>query len=231
MTSQQSVDIKVSGRKPGKGSSRTLRSSKLVPAVVYGPKTGNLPFCLSEVEADRYSKHKFDNIIFTLKSDDPKLNNLKVLRKDFAVHPLSRRPIHFDFYAIDLTQEVTIKVELRFDGKPIGAAAGGVFNVIRRDVEIRCLPGNIPDSIPVDVSGLALGESIHVADLKLPPDITIITDGSDTLATCAVVKEETAPAAAVGATEAAAGAVPAAGGAAAAPAGGAGSSQAGDKKG
>ena len=76
-----------------------------------------------------------------------------------------------------------------------------------------------------------MGESIHVADLKLPPDITIITDGSDTLATCAVVKEETAPAAAVGATEAAAGAVPAAGGAAAAPAGGAGSSQAGDKKG
>lgn len=230
MTSQQSVDIKVSGRKPGKGSSRSLRSSKLVPAVVYGPKTGNLPFCLSEVEAERYSKHRFDNIIFTLKSDDPKLNNLKVLRKDFAVHPLSRRPIHFDFYAIDLTKEVTIKVELRFDGKPIGAAGGGVLNIIRRDVEIRCLPGNIPDSLPVDVSGLGLGESIHVADLKLPPDITIITDGSDTLATCAVVKEETAPAAVAGATEAAAGAVPAAGGAAA-PAGGGGSPQAGDKKG
>lgn len=230
MTSQQSVDIKVSGRTPGKGSSRTLRGSKLVPAVVYGPKTANLPFCLSEVEADRYSKHKFDNVIFTLKSDDPKLNNLKVLRKDFAVHPLSRRPIHFDFYAIDLTQEVTIKVELRFDGKPIGTAGGGVFNVIRRDVEIRCLPGNIPDAIPVDVSGLALGESIHVTDLKLPPNVTIITDGSDTIATCSIVKEEAAPATVAATETAAAGAAPAAGGGGA-PASGGGSSQTGDKKG
>lgn len=192
MVSQQSIEIAVVNRAPGKGSSRSLRKGKMVPAVVYGPKTPSSTFSFSEIEADKYSKHKFDNVIFTLKSDDPQLNNLRVLRKDFDIHPLSRRPIHFDFYAIDMTQKVTVDVELRFEGKPLGVAEGGLLNIIRREVEIRCLPSDIPDSILVDVTQLGLGESIHVSELKLPTEIEMITDGSDTLATCATVKEEPA---------------------------------------
>lgn len=192
MTNQQSLEINVSPRTPGKGKARSLRSTKMVPAIVYGPKISGASFSFSEIEADKYSKHKFDNVIFTLKSEDPKLNNLRVLRKDFDVHPLSRRPIHFDFYAIDMTAEVTVDVELRFEGKPAGAAEGGLLNIVRRDVEISCLPGNIPEFISVDVSELGLGESIHVSDLKLPPSVEMVTNSTDTLATCAVVKEEVA---------------------------------------
>ena len=191
MSSQESVEIKVVERKPGKGISRSLRTSKMVPAVVYGPKTTNTVFSFSEVEADKYSKRKYDNIIFTLKSDHPQLNNLRVLRKDYDLHPVTRRPIHFDFYAIDMTKKVTVSVELRFEGKAAGVAEGGLINIIRRNIEIHCLPSDIPEAITVDVSNLGLDQSLHVSDLKVPEHLEVFTEEKETIVTCAIVKEET----------------------------------------
>lgn len=218
MTTQDSVEINVTSRTQGKGNSRQLRLNKMIPGVVYGPKIENLNFYFGEVEADKYSKHKYDNVIFVLKSDDSKLNNLKVLRKDFDVHPLSRRPIHFDFYALDMTQEVRVNVELRFEGKPAGAQDGGLLNVVRRDIEVDCMPGDIPEFFSVDVSGLGLDESIHASDLTLPSTVKMVTEETATLVTCAAAREE-APAE-TGGEAAAEGAAPAEGAAEAPPAGG-----------
>jgi len=190
MTSQEPTTIEVTPRKPGKGNSRQLRLKKMIPAVVYGPKRENLTFSFGEVEANKYSKHKYDNVIFQLKSNDSKLNNLKVLRKSFDVHPLTRRPTHFDFYELDMTQTVRVTVALVFEGKLAGAMEGGLLNVARRDIEVDCMPDNIPESFTVDVSQLDLGESLHASDLKLPESVKMITDSSETLATCAEVKEE-----------------------------------------
>lgn len=190
MTNEESVEITVTDRKPGKGSSRQLRMKQMIPAVVYGPNMDNLNFCFGEIEAVKYSKHKYDNVIFKLKSDNSKLNNLKVLRKTFTVHPLTRRPTHFDFFALDMTQEVRVTVALDFTGKPAGAQEGGVLNIVRRDIEVDCMPDNIPESFTVDVSELGLDASLHASDLKLPDTVKMVTSGSETLATCAEVKEE-----------------------------------------
>jgi len=190
---------------------------------------------LAENDAIRFSKRAFENTIFTLKSSDKGLDGVKVLRKAIAIHPLSRKPIHLDFYALDMSKTVRVNVELRFSGKSLGVADGGVFNTVRRDVEVECLPTAIPEFFDVDVSNLGLNESMHVSDVKFPEGLKLVTSPQETIATVAMVEEivaqvvtpdpalaAAAPAAGAAGAPAAPGAAPAAG--AAAPAAG------GDKK-
>ena len=108
-------------RNTGKSTNRRLRREKRVPAVVYGPKVKNIEFSLEEKEMVKYLKSKFENTIFKLTSDDKNLNGLKVLRKSTDIHPVTRRPTHIDFYALDLAAKVQVTVEVRFDGEAIGA--------------------------------------------------------------------------------------------------------------
>lgn len=209
-TKQDNLQINVSLRKPGKHFSRSMRTQRIVPAVVYGPKVENYNISLSEVDALRYSSHGYENSIFTLTSSDAKINGLKVLKKTTDIHPVSRRPVHMDFFAPDMTQEVRVHVELRFIGKPEGVKEGGVFSAIRRDIEVECLPTEIPEFFEVDVSHLQLDESLHVSDLKLPESIKLITSSKETIASVAEVSEEAeSPTPAEGGTEATAAATPA----------------------
>ena len=206
MTTQENITLEAFPRQSGKGQARSLRRDKDTPAVVYGPKVNGLPFSLLEKEVVKYSKHHFENTIFTLKSSDPKLNGLRVLRKAIDVHPVSRRPMHVDFIAPDMTKEVRVNLELRFEGKAKGTLEGGVVNIIKRDIEVECLPTAIPEFISVDISHLDVDGSIHVSDLSIPPGVELITAGDETVVTCAVVAEEPAtPAAGAPAEGAAAG--------------------------
>lgn len=220
---QQNLTIEVNARQAGKHHSRGLRLKKNIPAVVYGPKTKPLNFTLPELDAVRYSKRGFENTIFTLKSTDKALDGIKVLRKAMAIHPLSRRPIHLDFYALDMSKTVRVNVELRFAGKALGIGDGGIVNTVRRDVEVEVLPTAIPDFFEVDITGLGLNESMHVSDVNIPEGVKLITSPQETIATCSIVEEIVAAPTAAAAADAAPGAAPAAGAAApgAAPAAGA----------
>ncbi len=211
---QQQISIDVNSRQAGDHVSR-LRRSKAVPGVVYGPKITNMVLSLAENDAVRYSRHNYENAIFTLKSTDGQLNGLKVLKKAVTFHPVTRKPIHIDFFAPDMTKTIRVSVDLRFEGKPAGLADGGIFNAVRREIEIECLPTEIPDSISVDVTGIGIDESLHVSDIKIPDGIKLITSREETVATVSVVAEEViaAPVVAAGDATAAAGA-PAAPGAA-----------------
>lgn len=219
---QQEYPIEVSVRQAGKKLS-AMRQSKIVPAVVYGPKIKNITISFAENDAVRYNKHGYENSIFTFKSTDKDLNGLKVLKKAVSIHPVSRRPVHFDFFAPDMTKAVRVSVELRFEGKAIGTTEGGIFNTVRRDIEIECLPTAIPSFIAVDISNLGVDDSMHVSDIQIPAGIKLITSIEETIATVAVVKEEAAATPVAAAADAAAPAAGAAapGAAAAAPAAGA----------
>ena len=91
-----------------------------------------------------------------------------------------------------MDQTVRVPVEVIFEGKPEGLRDGGVLNISRRDVEVECLPSNIPHNLTIDVSGLKLNENIHVSDLIIPEGVKLITSGTETLAVCAQPKEEAA---------------------------------------
>lgn len=212
MSSNKNLTISAQPRNPGKGTSRGLRDNRMIPAVVYGPKTENFSFSIPEIDAVRYSKHGFENTIFTLQSDDSKINGLKVLTKEVDIHPVSRRPVHMDFFAPDMTQTVRVEVEVRLVGKAAGVQDGGLVSLIKREVEIECLPLEIPEYFELDISELQLDESMHVSDIKFPEGVKVITGMKETIVSCAEVEEQTttpAPAAAEGATAEAA--APAAG--------------------
>jgi large subunit ribosomal protein L25 len=131
-----------------------------------------------------------------------------------------------------MTKAVRVNVELRFVGKALGVGEGGVFSAARRDVEIECLPTEIPEFFEVDVSNIGLNQSMHVSDVNFPSNVKLITSPGETIATVAIVEEVVAAAPEAAAAPGAEGAAaPAAGGTAApgaAPA--AGAAAAGEKK-
>lgn len=206
------IVIPVKARDTGKHASRSSRTAGQVPGVVYGPKTKPLNVLAEEKLIAKYTGRKFEATIFNLTSDDSGLNNISVLLRDVQVHPVTRRPVHLDFYALDMSQNITVSIGLRFEGKPVGLSEGGVFEVIVRQIEIECKPNEIPEEIVVDVSGMNVGEALHVSDVKVPAGMKVKSQSTLTLATVSVPKEE---AAATPAADAAAAAAPAAGGKAA----------------
>lgn len=210
---QQQINLNANIRNAGKHVARTLRKEERIPAVVYGPKTKSVSIDIAKLDAVRASKHGFENTFFTLQSEDKSLNGLKVMRKAVEIHPVSRAPIHLDFFAPDMTQAVRVNVEIRFTGRAEGVKSGGIFNTVRRDVEVECLPLEIPEFFEVDVTNLNLDESMHVSDIKFPENVKLITSPEETIANVAMVKEEVAAPVAAAPAEGAA-AAPAAGAAA-----------------
>lgn len=183
--------LKATIRKTGKHNSRSLRSNKMIPAVIYGPKNDNLNISINEVAAVKYfSDAQYDNVIFTIDSEDKEINNIQILKKDFARHPVSRRPVHIDFYAPDMTQTVKVNVELRFTGKSAGVTEGGILQEIKRDIEIECLPTEIPEFFEIDVTELKMGETMHVSNVPTSEKYKIITPSEESIVSVIETKAE-----------------------------------------
>jgi large subunit ribosomal protein L25 len=211
---KEKIELTVSPRSAGKHHSRQSRGEGMIPAVIYGPKTEPMNVLAVENQIKKYQGRKFESSIFTLKSDDKKTNGVAVILRDIQVHPVTRRPLHIDFYAPDMTKPVRVNVELRLEGKPAGLAEGGVLEHLLRELEIEVLPLEIPEFIAADVSGLGLGDALHVSDLKLGKGIRLVSLPTLTIATVAVPKEESAAPTPAAAAPAAGAAAPAAGAAA-----------------
>jgi large subunit ribosomal protein L25 len=206
----QRVELNVEARQTGKANSRALRARRMIPAVIYGSiEPQNL--AIDESSVVRYNTSAFENALFTLKSKDGKVNSSVALMKEVVVHPVTRKPVHVDLLALDLKKPVRVSVEVKLEGKPAGLAEGGLLNAVTRQVEIECLPTDIPENIVADISHMGVGDALHVSDLKLPASIKMISSLELTVAVVNLfVEEVAAPVAA--ATDAAA---PAAAGAAA----------------
>lgn len=209
---QQDITLEVSTRKAGKSACRKLRRKENIPGIIYGAGKKNVPLFAEEKWVRKYASQAFENAIITLKSDDSSLNGTKVLFKEVIVQPVSRRPLHFDFLAIDMNKEVRVMVELRFEGKAEGTKEGGTLQPIVRQIEVECLPKDIPDFIAVDVSPLHIGQALHIKEITLPAGVRATSVEDIALVTVTVIKEEevTPQAAAADAAAPAAGATPAA---------------------
>jgi large subunit ribosomal protein L25 len=204
---KERIELSADVRTTGKANSRALRREGKVPAIVYGAHK-NANFFVEEKAIKKYNTRAFENALYTLKSTSSDLNGVVVLMKDVTVHALSQRPTHVDFYAIDLKKPIRVFVEVRLEGKPIGLSEGGLLNVVTREVEVECLPTEIPEAILVDVTDLGIGQAVHVSDLKVSGGAKIISLGHLTVA---VVNKEDEKAAATEAAPAATAAAPAAG--------------------
>jgi len=186
----QRFDLPVEVRKTGKHWARSLRKQRYVPAVVYGAVKENLYVSIDENTILKYRARAYENSLFNLKFKDNTIKDeIVVILKDIQKHPVTHRPEHVDLLAIDLKKPVRLEIEVRVEGKPIGLADGGLLTVVNRSIEIECLPTNIPDAIVADVSNLGVGDSLHVSDLTLPPDIRLISAPDMTIAVVNVQEE------------------------------------------
>ena len=168
----------------GKGASRALRREGRVPAVVYGGKEEPLAIHVEAKELVRQlNTGHFTNSIVMIEVGGKKL---RTLPKDVAWHPVSDRPLHVDFLRLAKDAKITVAVPVVFtneDARP-GLKKGGVLNVVRHDLELVCESDNIPDEIVLDVTGLDVGDSIHISHVTLPEgSVSAITDRDFTIAT------------------------------------------------
>ena len=168
----------------GKGASRALRREGRVPAVVYGGKEDPLTVHVEEKELRRQlgTGHFFNSVV------EVEVGGKKVrtLPKDVAFHPVTDRPLHVDFLRISKDAKVHVNVPVVFineEASP-GLKKGGVLNVVRHDLDLVCESDKIPTDITIDVTGLDIGDSIHISAVKLPKGAESgITDRDFTIAT------------------------------------------------
>ena len=196
----------------GKGASRRLRHEERVPGVLYGAGRPTQNIALDQKELSLHLKHEaFHASILTLNLEGEKQ---QVLLRDIQMHPWRSAVLHVDFQRVAKDRKIHMKVPLHFinaDLSPGVKTSGGTINHVMTELDILCLPDDLPNYIEVDLSNLELGHSIHISDLKLPPGVvsTQLRAGYDAVvATVVVPKVDVEPeveAAAV-ATEAAVGA-------------------------
>ncbi len=189
------LELKASERKTtGKGPARALRRQGLVPAVLYGPKTESISLTISSFDLDMmYKQSGSEHVILNLIIGDDGTRNKTAMIKELQTVPVTSEYLHVDFFEISLEQEVVLKVAVELTGKSIGVERGGLFQLVRHNLEISCLPGDIPDRIEVDMSDLDIGDSVHVEDIQLGEKIKLLYDSNFTVATVvapAVEKEE-----------------------------------------
>jgi large subunit ribosomal protein L25 len=208
----------------GKGASRRLRRTDKVPAILYGSSEPPASIQLEHNTVWLASQNEwFYSAILDLKLDG---KTQRVLLRDLQRHPFKAQLLHIDFQRVDENKAIRIRVPLHFlnqEKSPAGKMSGVLISHAMNDVEISCLPKDLPEYIEVDLSALALGDIVHLSDLKPPsgveiPELRLGKEHDAAVVTAQEIKEEVEVAPVVeGEAAAAAGAAPAAGAPAAAP--------------
>jgi len=103
--------------------------------------------------------------------------------KELQINPVKRHYLHVDFFEVAMDEEITIPIPITLIGEAEGVKIGGVLQQVRRELEIRCLPSQIPDNVEIDVSSLHIGDSVHLGDIQLPPGTKALEDADLTIAT------------------------------------------------
>ncbi len=167
----------------GKGPARRIRQQGKIPAIIYGPGREPAPVVVDPKQVIKILHTPTGkNTILTLKSSEPELEGRKVLIRDYQIDPITDELIHIDLMEVKEDRPVRVLVPIQLVGKPVGAEKGGTLEEHIRQLEIVCLPSQIPEVIKIDVSELDLGDSIHIRDLKLE-GIKVLTEGHLAVAT------------------------------------------------
>ncbi len=193
----ETIEIQVEPREAGaKGKAKQLRREGNLPGIFYGPKAESVPLKLNRKDfLSRVAGVEGSHLI-RIKSSSPLLAERVALVKEMQFHPVTGEVLHADFYEVDLTAKIRVKVPLHFVGKAEGVVRGGILQPVVREIEVECLPMNIPEYFDVEVSSLDIGDSLHVKDLPMPEGVTAIYESNFTLVTVVPPTVEEAPVAA-----------------------------------
>jgi len=173
----------------GRGANRRLRRSGRAPGVVYGGSTSPQPIELDHNALMHALRNEaFHSSILTLKLDG---QTQQVLLRDVQMHPFKREILHVDFQRVDANRRIHMKVPLHFingENSPAVKLSGAIISHVATDLDVWCLPKDLPSFIEIDLSELTLNQSIHVSNLKLPAGVTAVTHGgTDPVVATAVI--------------------------------------------
>ena len=178
----------------GRNAVKKIKQAGFVPAVIYGAKDPARNLQINEREVSRLLGHTSSESVLVevrIQGGDTKT----ALIQEVQHHPVTGAIMHLDLHAVSMDELLTAEVAVETVGEAAGVKTGGVLEVILRTLEIECLPGDLPETITVDVSALEIGDAIHVGALALPKGVTVLNDASLTVVSVAAptVVEETAP--------------------------------------
>ena len=181
----------------GKGVAKRLRSEGKLPAVVYGHKTDPIALTIDSKQllkliVEGKSEHKLFGL--SIEGNGKPIEKI-VMIKELQIGPLKRNFLHVDFFEVAMDEEITLSLVIKLVGEAPGVEMGGMLQQVRRDIEIKCLPSQIPDTVEIDVSALNIGDSVHLNDIQLPEGIKVLDDADLTIATvlAPVVEKEVEP--------------------------------------
>lgn len=188
----------------GKGAARSLRRQGQVPAVIYGHGREPLPLSLNARDLDKMLGHiQAESTVIEVTVGG---QTAKTLIREIQRHPIKRQILHVDFQALVAGEKVTVNIPIVLNGIPEGVRLeGGVLDQTLRELEIECDPSDIPDHAELDVANMVIGDSLHVSDIKLPANVTVLDDPETSVAVLAapraVIEETPAVEAVEGAAE------------------------------
>jgi large subunit ribosomal protein L25 len=173
----------------GNGPARALRREGHVPAVLYGPSTEPQMLSVSAYDLDMtLKKGNISRAILSLAIDDQPSRIAMV--KELQQHPVTGDVLHLDLYEIDMARKIKVNVPISTTGKSKGIELGGMLQIIRRELEVLCLPNAIPETITIDITDLDIGDSVHVEDITFEGDVEIPHEVNYTVLTITTTKAE-----------------------------------------
>lgn len=161
----------------GKGTARKLRASGQVPAVLYGHGEKPRPLAVNAHDLGLLiAAVNVENTIVRLDIDGEGMQD--VLLREVQMHAYKPEALHVDFFHVNAKETLHVKIPVRLVGTPVGVHTdGGILDHVLYDLDVECLPGNIPDGVEIDVSNLALGESVRVGDIPPREGVKFLQDG------------------------------------------------------
>ena len=167
----------------GKGAARRLRRSGKVPAIFYGPKSTATPIAVDRKDFAAHVANLEGSHLIRFQSPAADLQQRVALVREVQTHPVDGGILHVDFYEVDLTQRLQVTVPLHFIGRAKGVADGGILQPIVREMEVECLPSDIPQYIEIDVTALDIHDAVHLADVQMPPNVTAVIESNEAVVT------------------------------------------------
>ncbi len=181
----------------GNGPARRLRQQGLIPAVLYGPATEPVMLTVNGRDFERaVKKGNVRRTIVSLNLQNGVSTAKTAIIKELQRHPVNGQFLHVDFQEIAMDRKLRVMVPVVTQGKAKGEEFGGMLQIIEREIEVLCMPREIPDHLEVDVTGLGVGDTLHVNDIALPAGVELAPGDNYTVLTVVSQKAEAAPAAA-----------------------------------
>ena len=174
-------------KEQGSGASRRLRNAGQTPGIIYGGTEAPVAVALDHNALyHALKKEAFHSSILDLEIDG-KIE--QVLLRDFQMHAFKQLVLHADFQRVDAKQKIHVKVPLHFTNAEVSPAvklASGIITHVVTELDIACLPGDLPEFVEVDLSTLEVGNSVHLSDIKLPQGVTAVTQENPTIVTASI---------------------------------------------